>query len=62
MEDLIFNMRKADFCYPLKSALLLYLEHVYLDVEKEVGEDFLNQVWQLLLQLQIDMEKFVEVM
>ena len=42
MEDLIFSMQKADFCFPLKSALLVYLEHVYLDVEKEIGEDFLN--------------------
>ena len=62
MEDLIINMSMADFCYPLKSSLLVFLEHIYLDVEKEIGEDFLNQVWQLIALLKEDVKRFVEVM
>ena len=62
MEDLICNMKQADFCYPLKSALLTFLEHIYLDTEKEIGEDFLNQVWSLISVLEKDLQKFVKVM
>lgn len=62
MEDLIINMQKADFCYPLKSAILQFLQHIYLDIEKEIGEDFINLVWKLIRLIVIDMEKFVEIM
>ena len=62
MEDLIMNMELSDFCYPLKSALLSFLLNIYLDTEKQIGEDFVNQVWKLIEKLVQDMEKFVEVM
>lgn len=62
MEDLIYNMETAEFCFPLKSSLLLFLEHIYLDTEKEIGEDFLNQVWELIDVLERDLIKFVKVM
>jgi hypothetical protein len=62
MEDLINNMQLADFCYPLKSSILQFLQHIYLDIEKEIGEDFINQVWKLIDLIVLDMEKFVKIM
>ena len=62
MKDLIKNMQEADFCYPLKSAILSFLLNIYLDIEKEIGEDFINQVWKLIQQLEDDLLKFVQVM
>lgn len=55
-------MDLADFCYPLKSSILLFLEQIYLDTEKEIGEDFTNFVWSLITRLEKDLLKFVEVM
>ena len=62
MKDLIQNMDLSDFCYPLKSSILLFLEQIYLDTEKEIGEDFTNQLWLLIARLEKDLLKFVEVM
>jgi len=62
MDDLIKNMELADFCYPLKSSILQFLQHIYLDIEKEIGEDFINQVWKLIELIVLDMEKFVKIM
>lgn len=55
-------MQIADFCYPLKSALMFFLQNVYFDVEKEITEDFTKQVWQILEIVVEDMLKFTEVM
>ena len=55
-------MDLADFCYPLKSSILLFLEQIYLDTEKDIGEDFTNFVWSLITCLEKDLLKFVEVM
>ena len=62
MKDLIINMETADFCYPLKTSILQFLEEIYLDTEKDIGEDFQNQVWNLITSLEKDLLKFVEVM
>ena len=55
-------MDTADFCYPLKTSLLLFLEQIYLDTEKEIGEDYKNQIWKIVAYLELDLLKFVEVM
>lgn len=62
IQDVITNMQIADFCYPFKSALLFFLQHVYFDIEKEVTEDFTKVVWQVLDIICEDMLKFTEVM
>lgn len=62
MQDVIENMRIADFCYPFKSALMFFLQNVYFDIEKEVTEDFTKVVWQVLEIVVTDMLKFTEVM
>lgn len=62
VKDVIKNMQIADFCYPLKSALMFFLQNVYFDIEKEVTEDFTKVVWQVLEIVASDMIKFTEVM
>lgn len=62
MKDLIQNLETADFCYPLKSSMLLFLREIYLDTEKDIGEDFTNQVWGLIGRFETDLLKFVETM
>jgi len=62
IEDVIINMKIADFCYPLKSAIMLFLEHIYFDVEKDMNEDFIGQVWAIVEYVADDLQKFVEVM
>ena len=42
IKDLVKGIQLADFCFPLKSAYLLFLHQIYLDIEKEIGEDFVN--------------------
>jgi hypothetical protein len=55
-------MDTADFCYPLKTSILLFLREIFLDTEKGIGEDFTNQVWGLITRLEKDLLKFVETM
>ena len=62
MEDLIKNMQLAEFCYPLKSAILMFLQNIYLDIEKEIGEDFIKLIWELVEHLIEDLKMFNEVM
>ena len=62
VKDLILNMDTADFCYPLKTSILLFLREIYLDTEKGIGEDFTTQVWGLIMRLEKDLLKFVETM
>jgi hypothetical protein len=62
VQDVIENMRIADFCYPFKSALMFFLQNVFFDIEKEVTEDFTKVVWNVLEIVMQDMLKFTEVM
>ena len=62
MKDLILNMEMADFCYPLKSSILMFLQNIYLDIEKEIGEDFIKLIWELIAHLIDDLKRFNEVM
>ena len=62
MQDVITNLKLADFCYPLKSSLMFYLQHIYFDIEKDMNEDFSMSVWSVIEIVIQDMTKFVEVM
>ena len=62
MVDLIDNMKLSDFCYPLKRSILMFLQHIYLDIEKDIGEDFIGLVWKLIEILVNDLDKFVKLM
>jgi len=37
--DLIENMKMADFCYPLKSSLVYFMDSIYFEIEKDVSDD-----------------------
>jgi hypothetical protein len=60
--DVISNLNLADFCYPLKSALMFFLQHIYFDIEKDMNEDFQLYVWEIIEIIIEDLLKFVEVM
>ncbi len=62
VQDVIANLRMADFCYPLKSALMFFLQHIYFDIEKDMNEDFQLSVWEVIEIIIEDLLKFVEVM
>lgn len=60
--ELIMNLKLAEFCYPLKAALIYFLHNVYFETEKEMSEDFISQVWLVLELLIEDIREFVKVM
>ena len=37
--DLIENLKMADFCYPLKSSLVYFMDSIYFDIEKDVSDE-----------------------
>ena len=41
---------------------MFFLQNVYFDVEKDIGEDFTKSVWQVLDIVVDDLIKFTEVM
>jgi len=61
MDDIIVNLKIADFCYPLKQSLVFFMESIYFDIEKEVSEDNIERIKQFVNVLSNDLEKFVEI-
>lgn len=61
MDDVIVNLRIADFCYPLKQSLVFFMESIYFDIEKEVSEDNIERIKEFVNILSNDLEKFVEI-
>jgi len=61
MDDVIVNLKIADFCYPLKQSLVFFMESIYFDIEKEVSEDNIERIKQFVNILSNDLEKFVEI-
>jgi len=39
VQDILDNMSLADFCFPLKSALVYLMDAVYFDIEKDVSDE-----------------------
>jgi hypothetical protein len=39
VQDILDNMSLADFCFPLKSALVYFMDAVYFDIEKDVSDE-----------------------
>lgn len=52
-------MRFADFCYPLKSALVYFMDSIYFDIEKDVSDENISKIYEFLKILQTDLEKFI---
>ena len=40
----------------------MFLQNIYLDIEKEIGEDFIKLIWELIAHLIDDLKRFNEVM
>lgn len=52
----------ADFCYPYKAALVDFSLHVYFSTEKDLGDEFVHQTWQIIEIFSEDINKFLETM
>ena len=39
VQDILENMNLADFCFPLKSALVYFMDSIYLDIEKDISDE-----------------------
>ena len=61
MDYVITNLKIADFCYPLKNALVYFMDSIYFDAEKEVSEENIEKMKEFLNIILVDLEKFVEI-
>ena len=61
LTDLIKNLEIADFCYPLKSSLIYFMDTIYLEIEKDVTDDNINKMFTVMEIICSDIEKFLEV-
>ena len=57
--DVIENMRMADFCYPFKSALVYFMDSIYFEIEKDVSDENVQMMWDVINIIYDDMEKFI---
>ena len=46
--DLIENMKMADFCYPLKSSLVYFMDSIYFEIEKDVSDENVAMMWDVI--------------
>lgn len=61
IDDLIANLRIADFCYPLKSALVYFMDSIYFDAEKETTDDNIVKMYEVVKMIKDDLSKFLEI-
>ena len=61
LSDLIRNMEMCDFCYPLKSSLIYFMNSIYFDVEKDVSEENISKMNKVIKIIIIDFERFNEI-
>jgi len=61
MDYVITNLKIADFCYPLKNALVYFMDSIYFDAEKEPSEENVEKMKDFLSIILVDLEKFVEM-
>ena len=61
LNDLILNLQMADFCFPLKSSLLYFMDSIYFDVEKDVTDDNIAKMFKVFKIMITDIEKFLEI-
>jgi hypothetical protein len=41
-------MKLADFCFPLKQALVYFMDSIYFDIEKDVSDDNVMRIYEVL--------------
>lgn len=51
----------ADFCFPLKSSLLYFMDSIYFDVEKDVTDENIAKMFKVFKIMISDIEKFLEI-
>jgi len=54
-------MRLADFCFPLKSALVYFMDSIYFDIEKDVSDENIQKMFAFMEIVATDLERFVEI-
>lgn len=48
IRQLLKNLFIADFCYPYKSALVLYIKEIYFESANKIEEDFQATIWEII--------------
>ena len=51
----------ADFCYPLKSSLIQFMNSIYFDIEKDISDENIAKMWSIIQIINQDIEKFQEI-
>jgi len=54
-------MQLADFCFPLKSALVYFMDSIYFDIEKDVSEENIQKMINFIVIISNDLERFLEI-
>lgn len=54
-------MKLADFCYPLKNAIVYFMDSIYFDIEKDVSDDNINKMYDFIQEISKDLKNFVEI-
>ena len=54
-------MKLADFCFPLKNALVYFMDCIYFDIEKDISEENIQKMVQFIFIIAQDLERFVEI-
>ena len=61
LRDILENMKLADFCYPLKSALVYYMDAVYFDIEKDISDENIKRFFNFINIISVDLERFLDI-
>jgi hypothetical protein len=61
IEDILANMKLADFCYPLKQGIVYFMDSIYFDIEKDVSDDNINKMFDFIQEISKDLKNFVEI-
>ena len=61
IDDIIENMKLADFCFPLKSALVYFCDQIYFDIEKDISDENMSKMTSIIEMIAQDLDRFVEI-
>lgn len=61
VDDILENMKLADFCFPLKQALVHFMDSVYFDIEKDVSDENIMKMINFIIIIVNDLERYVEI-
>ena len=58
LDDLISNLGMAQFCFPLKSSIVSFVNNVYFDIEKDVADEDMAKMHTIITHFNNDFEMF----